>query len=62
MNRTANVCAIEVHENGKMFAKDSSTGPKYANGKIIVVGQVSNLPQSSPKILIVLKLLLIKKC
>ena len=51
ISKVANVCTIYTNEDIKMLiAQDSSTAPKYANGKRIGVGKTSTIPKKNPKL------------
>ena len=51
ISKVANVCTIYTNEDIKMLnAQESSTAPKYANGKRIGVGKFSTMPKKNPKL------------
>ena len=51
ISKVANFCTIYTNEDIKMLnAQDSSTAPKYANGKRIGVGKISTMPKKNPKL------------
>ena len=61
ISKVANVCTIYTNEDIKMLnAQESSTTPKYANGKRIGVGKFSPYLKRTQNFQSALKLLLIK--
>ena len=51
ISKVANVCTIYTNDDIKMLnAQESSTAPKYANGKRIGVGKISTMPKKNPKL------------
>ena len=51
ISKVANVCTIYTNYYIKMLnAQESSTAPKFANGKRIGVGKISTIPKKNPKL------------
>ena len=51
ISKVGNVCTIYTNEDIKMLnPQESSTSPKYANGKRIGVGKNSTIPKKNPKL------------